>query len=252
MCWLKNIVWFSVLICSLTACSKKEKTLVFIEPSLLDSIFNSTYEGIIPCPNCPGIETTIRIYNDSTISRTTYYQESNRFLETKIGTWKLSDSVFIASFDREKLFYKIKNSDLILRVGSDFKEVKGALSSDYELHKALPFQPEQIEGIYVSGDSILFYKMKIEHLHKDQFNTTFNYVNTLDSITNCKMKLNALLNKEHQLSASLKKEKAEIKITFTKKEAHIAFEHIAADSVRLKCNDTLKIPLLQGIYKKEI
>lgn len=114
MCWFKNIILFFVLVYSLTACSKKEKTFVLIEPSLLDTIFNSTYKGIIPCLNCPGIETTIQIYNDSTISKTIYYQESNRPLETKIGTWKLNDSIFIATFDREKLFYKIKNSELIL------------------------------------------------------------------------------------------------------------------------------------------
>src|SRR5690554_5594068 len=212
MDWVKRISLFLMIIGGLISCSKKEKEPIFIQPELLDTIFSSAYEGMIPCPNCPGIETTIRIYNDSTISRTTYYQESNRFLETKIGTWKLSDSVFIALFDREKLFYKIKNSDLILRVGSDLKEVKGALSADYELHKALPFQPEQIEGAYVLGDSLTFYKMNIKHLQKDRFNTTFNYFNTLDSLTNCEMKLNALLNKEHQLSVSLKKEKAEIKI----------------------------------------
>ncbi|HLW62104.1 MAG TPA: copper resistance protein NlpE N-terminal domain-containing protein [Flavobacterium sp.] len=250
MYWFKKISLIFIVVCGLTSCSEKEKAPVFIEPSLLDTIFNSAYEGMIPCPNCPGIETTIRIYNDSTVSRTVYYQESNRPLETKIGTWKLNDSVFIATFDREKLFYKIKNSALILRVGSDLKEVKGALSEDYALRKTLPFKPEQIEGTYVSGDSLTYHKMTIKHTKKDQFSANFSYVNALDSISKCEVNTKALLNKDHQLNVPLDEENGALKITFTKKEVHVLFKNIVADSVRFQCNDTLKMPSVEGIYKK--
>ncbi len=249
MYWLKKVSLFFIVICSFASCSEKKKAPVFIEPSLLDTIFNSAYEGVIPCPNCPGIETTIRIYNDSTVSRTVYFQESNRPLETKIGTWKLKDSVFITRFDREKLFYKIKNSDLILRVGSDLKEVKGALSKDYELRKALPFRPEQIEGDYVSGDSLIYHKITIGHIQNEKFDTGFFYVNALDSL-NCEVKRKALLDKDHQLTVPLDKEKGILKITFTKKEAHVSFKNISVDSVDFQCKDTLKMPSVEGIYKK--
>jgi|SRR5690554_165186 len=252
MDWVKRISLFLMIIGGLISCSKKEKEPIFIQPELLDTIFSSAYEGMIPCPNCPGIETTIRIYNDSTISRTIYYQESKRPVETKMGTWKLKDSVFIATFDRDKLFYKIKNGQLILRVGSDLKEVKGALSEDYELRKALPFNPEQIEGDYILGDSLLYQKISIKHLNKDRYQTNFSHHNILDSITNCEVKIQALLDKEYRLNIALKEEKENIKISFTKKEAHVVYENVLIDSVLFSCNDTLKMPSVQGIYKKEM
>ncbi len=252
MDWVKRISLFLIVVGGLISCSKKEKDPVFIQPELLDTIFSSAYEGMIPCPNCPGIETTIRIYNDSTISRTIYNQESKRPVETKMGTWKLNDSVFVATFDRDKLFYRIKNGQLILRVGSDLKEVKGAFSQDYELRRALPFKPEQIEGTYVLGDSLLHHKMIVKHLKKDSYNTTFTYHNALDSLVSCEVKTKALLDKEYRLNIALKEEKENIKISFTKKEAHVVYENVLIDSVLFKCNDTLQMPSVQGIYQKEI
>lgn len=252
MDWVKRISLFLMIIGGLVSCSKKEKEPIFIQPELLDTIFKSSYEGMIPCPNCPGIETTIRIYNDSTISRTIYYQDSKRPIETKMGTWKLKDSVFIATFDRDKLFYKIKSGQLILRVGSDLREVKGAFSEDYELHKAKPFKPEQIEGDYVLGDSLLHHKINIKHLKKDRYQTIFSHLNNLDSLTNCEVKTQAYLDKEYRLIVALNEENENIKISFTKKEAHVVYENVVIDSVLFKCNDTLKMPSVQGIYKKEI
>src|SRR5690606_160628 len=107
----KNILVLNVIIAIIffTSCKKDDKTIVVIEQSLLDTIFCNTYEGIIPCPDCPGIETSIRIYKDSTISRTIYYQNKNELPTTKVGIWKRKDSIFTATFDREKLFYRIKD-----------------------------------------------------------------------------------------------------------------------------------------------
>lgn len=248
---LKNIFVVSLVIAGLTSCSKKEKPPVFIEPALLDTIFSSSYEGIIPCPDCPGVETIIRIYNDSTISRTVYYQEKTELPVTKVGSWKLKDSVFTATFDREKLFYKIKGIDQILRVGSDFKEVTGALAQDYVLHKAIPFKSKQIEGTYVVGDTLnLYNKITISHKKKDHFNIQFVHYNKVDSLNSCKTNLDAILDKGHQLSASVNKENGNLKVIFTKKEAHVFFENIDKDSVQFKCNDSLRSLPLQGSYKK--
>lgn len=250
---LKNIFAFSLVILGLVSCSKKEKPPVVIQPELLDTIFSSSYEGIIPCPDCPGIETTIRIYNDSTISRTIYYQERNELPITKVGTWKLKDSVFVATFDREKLFYKIKGIDKILRVGSDFKEVTGELSADYVLHKAIPFKFKQIEGEYLVGDTVnLYNKIIIKHTKKHHFNIEFTHFNKIDSLNNCTTTLDALLDKGHQLNASLNEDKGNLKVIFTKKEAHVLFENIDKDSVQFKCNDTLRSLPLQGSYRKQI
>lgn len=253
MHWFKNIIAVTVVISSITACSKKEKTapVVFIQPALLDTIFTSTYEGTIPCPDCPGIETNIRIYNDSTISRTIYYQDRNELPITKIGTWKLKDSIFEATFDREKLFYKIKGVNKILRVGSDLKEVTGDLAPHYVLHKALAFKKNNIEAEYISGDTLnLYNKIAIKHTKKDHFEVKFTHFNKMDSLTNCTTKLDALLDKGHQLNIAMNDDKGILKIIFTKKEAHVLFENIVKDSAFFKCNDSLRMLPIEGSYKK--
>lgn len=252
MHWIKNVatVFF---ITTITACSKKDKEAhpVVIQPALLDTIYSSTYEGIIPCPDCPGIETSIRIYNDSTISRTIYYQERKELPVTKVGTWKLKDSIFEATFDREKLFYKIKGVDKILRVGSDLKEITGDMAAHYVLHKASPFKFKNIIGNYYAGDTLnLYNKVTISHTKKDHFNVQFIHYNKLDSLNNCKTKLDAVLDKGHQLNIALNENKGNLKIIFTKKEAHVLFENISKDSAFFKCKDSLRPLPIQGSYKK--
>lgn len=250
----KNILVLNIIIAIIffTSCKKDDKAVVFIEQSLLDTIFCNTYEGVIPCPDCPGIETSLRIYKDSTISRTIYYQERNELPETRIGTWKRKDSVFIATFDREKLFYKIKNQNIILRVGSDLKEVKGTFAPDYILRKKSSFKPETIENVYLSGDTInLYNKLVVKYDKKDTYNLQLTHFNKMDSLTNCTVNLKATLDKRFQLNAALNKTEGNLRVIFTQKEAHVLFEKIAKDSVRFKCNDSLKFAPFNGSYKKQ-
>ena len=253
MYWLKKVFAVSVVVVGLASCSKKDKNqeVVFIEPALLDTIFSNSYEGIIPCPDCPGIETTVRIYSDSTISRTVYYQEKSTLPTTKIGTWTLEDSVFHATFDREKLFFKIKDADKILRVGSDFKEVSGDLAANYVLHKAPLFSPQMIEGLYYSGDTLnIFNQIQVKHLKKDAYNVSIAHINKSDSLCNCDSKWKAILDKDHQLNIDLNKEKEPLKIIFTKQEAHVLFDNHRRDSISFQCVDSLrKLPVV-GAYKK--
>lgn len=249
----KNILVLNVIIAIIffTSCKKDDKTIVVIEQSLLDTIFCNTYEGIIPCPDCPGIETSIRIYKDSTISRTIYYQNKNELPTTKVGIWKRKDSIFTATFDREKLFYRIKDYKQLLRVGSDLKEVKGEFAADYILHKKTNFKHQNIEGIYTVGDTTnLYNELKIIYLKNEKYNLEFTFYNKLDSIANCKINLNASLDKGNQLNAPLNNE-GNLKVIFTQKEAHILFENIHKDSVKFKCNDSLRFVPFNGSYVKQ-
>lgn len=250
MRWVIKALQVLFIVFFFTACRKDKKAAVVIEQPLLDTIFCNTFEGTIPCPDCPGIETSIRIYKDSTISRTIYYQDKNELPATKVGTWKLKDSIFTATFDREKLFYRIKDYKQLLRVGSDLKEVKGEFANDYILHKKTKFKHQTIEGIYTIGDTInLYNKLKINHLKKDNYNLEFTFYNKLDSLTNCKTNLNASLDKGNQLNAALNNDE-NLRIIFTKKEAHVLYENIHKDSVKFKCNDSLRFIPFQGSYKK--
>ena len=253
MYFIKNLVTISLIVATITACSKKEqeKKPVYIQPALLDTIFNNTFEGVIPCPDCPGIETSIRIYNDSTISRTIYYQDKNELPITKIGTWKLKDSIFQATFDREKPFYKIKSPNQILRVGSDLKEVEGDLAIQYVLTKAKPLNLDKINGKYIVGDTLnLFNELRIKHQKKDLYTLEIKHFNKLDSVNNCLLNLKASLGKDHQLSVPMNDKNGRLKVIFTKKEAHLLYEDISKDSAFFKCNDSLRLLPIEGSYKK--
>lgn len=245
-----------IALAALSSCNKKDKEIppVFIQPQLLDTIFSNSYEGIIPCPDCPGIETKIRIFNDSTISRTIYYQGKNELPQTKMGTWKLKDSIFEASFDREKLFYKIKSGNIILRVGSDLKEVEGKLANDYVLRKENAFDIQKYLGEYVLGDFAAQHnKLNLSIDKKKNIEIALASILENDSIAKCNIHLKGKLNKENIIEVNLGNEKDSVKrlmkILFTVKEAHVYFENISKDSIALKCNDSLKTNY-QGTYNK--
>ncbi len=246
----KNFILLAVFLPVIASCDKKEEKKVFIQPGLLDTIFSNTFEGIIPCPDCPGIESSIRIYSDSTISRTVFYQDRNELPITKVGTWKLKDSVFTAIFDREKLFYRIKNYNQLLRVGSDLKEVQGEFANDYILHKRNPFKAENIEGIYLRGDTLnTHFKLRITNVKKDSYNLKIAYYNNVDSLNNCSKQLKAILDKNNQLQAKLNDDKSYLRVIFTQKEAHIVIENVTKDSINNFCK-SIPNDIFYGAYKK--
>nr|WP_297306262.1 copper resistance protein NlpE [uncultured Flavobacterium sp.] len=251
-----QLLSLSIVVVSLTSCGfkDKDKEPVYIEPLLLDTIFSNSYKGIIPCPDCAGIETTLKIFKDSTISRTVYYQGKDELPITRTGTWKLKDSIFEAKFDREKLFYKIKSGDLILRVGSDFKEVKGNLANDYILRKADAFDLEKHLGIYHLGDlSSDFNKLSLSKLKKNVIGINLSSYSENDTIEKCHIKFEGKLNKENIIEVNLGNKKDSLqqmlKILFTIKEAHVYYENVPKDSIALKCSDSLNVNY-QGTYLK--
>lgn len=252
----KHLLTLILASITLASCNfkDKDKPPVVIQPELLDSIFSNSFEAIIPCPDCAGIETTIRIFKDSTISRTIYYQGRNELPQTKMGTWKLKDSIFEAKFDREKLFYKIKSGNSILRVGSDLKEVEGVLAKNYSFKRSNPFDLEQHLGSYFMGNQSENYnKLELLSNKKNQVSIELSSYLTNDSIAKCKLKFNGKLNKENIIEVQLNEKKDSIqklmRILFTVREAHVYFENVPKDSIPIKCSDSLNINY-QGTYLK--
>lgn len=252
----KHLLAIFLTAITLTSCTfkDKDKPQVIIQPELLDSIFSNSFEAIIPCPDCAGIETIIRIFKDSTISRTIYYQGRNELPQTKMGTWKLKDSIFEAKFDREKLFYKIKSGNSILRVGSDLKEVNGDLAKNYIFKSAEPFSIENHLGPYFMGNQAENYnKLEISQDKKNQVSINLSSYFTNDSIVKCHLKLVGKLNKENIIEVQLNEKKDSIqqlmKILFTVREVHVFFENISKETPSLECKDSLNINY-QGTYLK--
>lgn len=253
---LFTLLGISITTFSLFSCTNKdkEKKPVIIQQEIFDTIFNSKYEALIPCPDCPGIETTLRFYSDSTIVRTTYYEDKNQFPETKFGKWKRQDSIFIATFDRDKLFYKIKSGAQILRVGSDFKEVEGELAKGYTFKRIENFDKDVVLGKYLIGDSLADFKeIQIFKTNKDTYSINFIGAQKTDSTRYCQYQLKGTFNDYDELIVDLKKVndtlKGELKLTFTKKEIHALYDKISRDSLPNFCKNQIFIPM-EGSYKK--
>jgi uncharacterized lipoprotein NlpE involved in copper resistance len=246
----------SIFTLAVVSCTKKDKEVkpVFIQEEVLDTIFNSKFEALIPCPDCPGIETTLRFYSDSTIVRTTYYEDKNQLPETRTGTWKRQDSIFIATFDKDKLFYKIKSGSKILRVGSDFKEVEGDLAAGYTFKRVINFDKDNILGKYIVGDTLSDFKeIQIFKTNKDVYSINFIGAQKTDSTRYCQYQLKGKFNTLDELIVDLNKVsdtlKGELRLMFTKNEVHALYDKISRDSLPNFCKKQVFIPI-EGSYKK--
>lgn len=247
---------FSIFTLAIVSCTKKDKEVkpVFIQKEVLDTIFNSKFEALIPCPDCPGIETTLRFYSDSTIVRTTYYEDKNQLPETRTGTWKRQDSIFIATFDKDKLFYKIKSGSKILRVGSDLKEVQGDLATGYTFKRVINFDKDNILGKYIVGDTLSDFKeIQIFKTNKDVYSINFIGAQKTDSTRYCQYQLKGKFNTLDELVVDLNKVsdtlKGELRLVFTKNEVHALYDKISRDSLPNFCKKQVFIPI-EGSYKK--
>lgn len=93
-----------------------------------------TYEGTLPCADCPGIKTVILLNNDNTFTIVSEY------IDRKL---KVEDKGEVMWHDGTVVHLKGKETDIKLKVGEnqlfyldqDGNEVDGALKEHYILHK---------------------------------------------------------------------------------------------------------------------
>lgn len=106
------------------------------EKSQQDS-FSGKYSNVIPCADCPGIETTVSFNADSTfIENMKYLERNSSFSDT--GRWRISNKIIMVSFPSKSSlhrFYRIKSDSVIAILDADKKEIKGALTNNYLLKK---------------------------------------------------------------------------------------------------------------------
>lgn len=239
------------------SCNKKakEESVVFIKPELLDSIFTKKYDATLPCPDCNGIETSLKFFKDSTIIRTIYYDGKDNLPKTYYGKWKLKDSVFIASFENEKLFYKIKDAKKIMRVGSDFLDIKGDLKKSYTFNSSENFNNDSFLGSYILGDSLQTHnRIQIFKTHKDIYTVNFISTQVNDDVKNyCQFQLNGKINELDRLTINLNKLhdtlKGKLNFIFIKNNMHAFYEEIDNNVTPKFCKDNPDFSV-EGTYKK--
>ena len=236
------------------ACKKKEENKIPIEiqAEVLNALFNNKYQGVLPCGDCPGIETTIALRADSTLSKLVLFKNKNTTPKQYEGIWKLKDSVFEVNFSGDKEFYKIKSDRLIARVGSDLKEVKGKLANDYLLALKQPYNWDNAPGYYVSGDTLgnSYKTFNLEQVKENDYKLTYTAITPTDT---CSFRARGILDKLSDelifpLKTVQKELEGDLKIYFTEDFAHFKLDDAIDVPVQQFCDS---IPLnLNGNYLK--
>lgn len=235
------------------SCKNEGITPVEIEQEIKDSLFSNRYHGVLPCGDCPGIETTLVLHADSTLTKTFLYQSKQQQPTTINGTWKLKDSVFETNFDGNKEFYKIKNGTLIARVGSDHKEVKGKLAQDYLLHLQEAPTLDQFLGSFIQGDTLSesYHKVAIREIKKNDLEFVLTSVSPNDT---CTLKLRGVENlTNHSLKfpikTGIKNEEGNISVYLSEAYLHLLKDNSTTGDSLLHLCDSLPVNLNGGYIK---
>ncbi|MFP4023288.1 MAG: copper resistance protein NlpE [Thiohalospira sp.] len=124
--------------------SKKESASTVSPPDMHTSEISldwqGTYKGVLPCADCPGIETEITLYKDKRFAKKTKYQgAANRQVFEESGTfvWDSTGSFILLN--------SIKNATTKYKVGENYLQqldlkgnvINGELKEHYILEKML-------------------------------------------------------------------------------------------------------------------
>ncbi len=133
-----------------TACQSNTKTdkqaqdsLAVIHENYVDTIHTSqnsldwqgTYEGVIPCADCPGIKTTVELKNDETFAYQATYLERD-FALTDSGTFMWHNHGSIIHIQGEKTDMKFKvGENRLFQLDQNDEQITGELAEYYILTK---------------------------------------------------------------------------------------------------------------------
>ena len=124
--------------------SKKESAPTVYPPDMHTSEisldWDGTYKGVLPCADCPGIETEITLYKDKRYAKKTKYlgEGSRRFFEqTGTFVWDSTGSVIqLNSIKNAASKYKV-GENYLQQLDLEGNEINGELKEHYMLEKML-------------------------------------------------------------------------------------------------------------------
>jgi len=147
-----------ILLFALSACTSKGKTCNNPQNSLN---WEGTYSGVIPCADCPGIETRITLNTDETYYISWKYQEKRNAAHQNAGTFRWDaggSTITLGNFDKDKypVRYKVIENQLI-QLDMQGNIITGDLAQNYILTKEedvqkVEYKVVKTEDFAVTGD----------------------------------------------------------------------------------------------------
>lgn len=116
--------------------------------------FEGLYIGQLPCADCPGIDTKLTFFSDSTMAITSVYEDGDGTSFTEKGTWSIVDGLLKTRIDNYNYYYK-QESDSIIILTDSLGNTSDKLNDYYRLRKQKPLTAKSFEGEFVSGDTTL-------------------------------------------------------------------------------------------------
>ncbi len=136
---LRNVLFFALLT-GLAACNNhsahqtQDSLQTHTTPSGSVTHITGTYQGTLPCADCPGKDYQISLYDDHTYQDLVSYQgRGNNIASVETGTWKaVNDSIVMLERKNDSSSFLAAEGKLVLldRAG---KRIEGVLASNYEL-----------------------------------------------------------------------------------------------------------------------
>lgn len=99
--------------------------------------WNGTYNGMVPCADCEGIQTSVTLAKDGSFTRTTTYVGKEEKGTTETGTFEWTDdgsSVTLSQNGEKVQAYKVGENTLF-HLDQEGNPIKGDLADNYKLHK---------------------------------------------------------------------------------------------------------------------
>lgn len=133
-----SIIIFILLIISIQACkSQKSKTKISIpigDTSKTSLDWEGTYQGILPCADCPGIKTEIILNNDNTYKLKTNYLERGVGLDT-VGKFSWNEEGNIITLDDHYPQKYLVGENRLFSLDGDGNRITGDLADRFILEK---------------------------------------------------------------------------------------------------------------------
>ena len=146
----RQILALTLLTLTFASCKKEVKTETATPVAAVDSTttvpdmhtsenaldWDGTYKGVIPCADCPGIETELTLREDKTYSLSVLYQDREKKPTVTQGSFTFDPTGSIITLDKagNHSQYKVKEGCLAM-LDADGKEIEGGLKTNYVLNK---------------------------------------------------------------------------------------------------------------------
>ncbi|MFX1703146.1 copper resistance protein NlpE N-terminal domain-containing protein [Chitinophaga sp. CC14] len=138
---MKNSIILPVLLTAFTACNnnttttQNDSTTQHTTPgTATPTVITGTFQGTLPCADCPGMDYQISLFDDHTFHELVAYQGRGQGIASvETGTWKqTSDSTVMLQKKTDSSSFLASEGKLLL-LDTKGKRIEGVLASNYIL-----------------------------------------------------------------------------------------------------------------------